>query len=173
MRGVKIARRLTPGSDLFPASTAQAANRPGPHLQARQPLYPAVYSGGQHYPDAAAQLGSLALVLSNHVCPTTLRAHEGIVTLPLGGRLGLDVSQKKQLFASRSCAARGFTRRPCRTGGSGALSGGISAKRSRKSVSSLMKSSPPRAIPRAIRHPDARLRLATASMRGRSQPDHC
>ena len=35
--------------------------------------------------------------------------------------------------------------------------------RARKSVSSLMKSSPPSAIPGAFRHPDARLRRATAS----------
>ena len=45
--------------------------------------------------------------------------------------------------------------------------------RARKSVSSLMNSSPPSAIPGAFRHPDARLRRATASMRGRPQPDRC
>jgi hypothetical protein len=75
--------------------------------------------------------------------------------------------------SARSCAARAFICRPCRTGGSGALSRGTSAKRSRKSGSSLMKFSTPRAIPGAFRHPDARLRRATASMRGRPQPDRC
>ena len=50
---------------------------------------------------------------------------------------------------------------------------GARSDRARKSVSSLMKSSPPRAIPGAFRHPDARLRRATASMRGRPQPDRC
>ena len=64
-------------------------------------------------------------------------------------------------------------RRPCWTGCSGALSGGTSAKSLRKSVSSLMKSSPPSAIPGAFRHPNARLRRATASRRGRPQPNRC
>lgn len=50
---------------------------------------------------------------------------------------------------------------------------GAQSDRARKSVSSLMNSSPPSAIPGAFRHPDARLRLATASMRGRPQPDRC
>jgi hypothetical protein len=50
---------------------------------------------------------------------------------------------------------------------------GARSDRARKSVSSLMKSSPPSAIAGAFRHPNVRLRRATASMRGRPQPDRC
>jgi len=58
---VKIERRLTRGSDLFPTSTAQAANRSWAAFPSEATGISVVYSGGQHYPDAAAQLGKVSL----------------------------------------------------------------------------------------------------------------